>query len=160
MKRLILALALIACSMPLQARFAEGFAVGGIAGIATGLIASAAAQNCCRPRRVVVYERPTYVVEQPCYRVVETPVYVEQAPVCRRTRRKAQPQVVEKTITETKTTTDDLELKKRQLALEEQKIQLELIKEKKALIEAEIKQKELAATQEKTVTKTVSVAQA
>ena len=82
MKRLILALALIACSMPLQARFAEGFAVGGIAGIATGLIASAAAQNCCRPRRVVVYERPTYVVEQPCYRVVETPVYVEQAPVC------------------------------------------------------------------------------
>jgi hypothetical protein len=158
MKKLILALALLGC-IPLQARFADGFVIGGFAGLTTALIASAAAQNCC-PRRVVVYERPTYVVERPCYQVVETPVVVEQAPP-KRVRRKVQPQVVEKTITETTTTSnDDRELEKRRLALEEQKIELALIKEKKALIEAEIRQKELSATQEKTVTKTVSVAQA
>ena len=58
---------------PLKAGFSEGMILGGFAGLTTGLVATAIAQNCKKPD-VVVYEEPV-VVEKPVV-VYQEPTYV------------------------------------------------------------------------------------
>ena len=86
--------ALLLCSLiavlPAQARFSDGMVVGGIAGLATGLIAAGAMANCAKncSNDVVVVEQPV-IVEQPVVVYEEAPVvyqeHVVYEPVVRKT---------------------------------------------------------------------------
>lgn len=167
-----LSLLLLTASIPLKADFCDGL-LGGFAGFTAGLITSAALSNNCTHSRVVVYEkpvlveRPYVVVENPCVtqrraelawreenvRRAEYHQQKKQAAMrqeeaaMRQAERRAQEarksKVVEKTIVTT-IASDDAEQKRRELALKERQIELELIKEKKELLKEENRKKELA----------------
>ncbi len=73
-KKFGIALSVMLVASSVQARFSDGLLLGGFAGLTAGIITSAIAQKCSRPRVVVV--------EQPV--VVERPVYFERQVVVQR----------------------------------------------------------------------------
>lgn len=146
--KLSLFLCALAAAIPAHARFSEGLILGGFAGLTAGLIGSAIAKNCSGPD-VVVVEEPVMVYEEPCV-VYETPQVVYERQVCRRPAyvkqsRKPKRETV-KTVVETRTITrpEENESKRRELALKERQLELDLIKEKKELMREENRKKELA----------------
>ena len=136
---------MLASTLPLSAGVGD-FIWGGVAG---GLIASAIVSK----PDVVVVEQPVYyepvLVEEP-YVVYEQPTIIYEKPIQTRTcTRSCRPkkEIVRETIVETRTVTapkQDTDKKNRELALKEQQMELDLIREKTELLREENRRKELA----------------
>ena len=86
-KKLTLLLCSLVAAAPVKARFSDGMIVGGIAGLATGLIAASAMTRCSNDVVVVeepvFVERPVVIYEEPQV-IYEKRVVYEPAPVCTR----------------------------------------------------------------------------
>lgn len=144
---------LLITAVPAQARFGEGFLVGGFAGLTAGLITGAIAQRCAPCREVVVYEqpvvvrRPVLVRQRPCFvrRYADTVWYEDYAAprevVVQKRAVAAQPQ---KFVEKTSVHAEQAQLKEKELALKQQELELKIIREKKALLQEENRKAELA----------------
>ncbi len=123
-------------SFPAMADFAENLIVGGLAGLTAGVVSGAISRHRdCRPRCRrrgcrCRYRRPVIVEERVYYNrpaIVEQPVVIEERPVIIEER----PRIVN-------------DFKDRELALKEQQMQLDFLREENIRKKLVLKEKELA----------------
>ncbi len=146
-----LAFGLLLCATPIQASTTDGFLIGGFAGLTAGLITSAVAHHakhhrrrhhhhCHTMREPVVIEREPVLIQQPIIRerIVEQPIvmrrhvrHVVQYPQPQQITVPASPQSKNKPFQE------------RELALKEQQLKLDLLKEENRKRELHIREMEL-----------------
>jgi hypothetical protein len=150
-KSLLIAVCTLLCA-PLNARTSDGLIIGGFAGLTAGLITSAIAHHAnhthCN-RHSLYVEEPQHIVERPVIveQVIEhRPVVIEQRVRHRRinTFQQVQPVVVPQKAFSVETQTTAIpHLAERELALREQQIKLDLLKEENKKQELKIKELEL-----------------
>jgi hypothetical protein len=149
-----LALGALLCGSPIQADTTDGLIIGGMAGLTAGFVTSAIARcsnqhRCHRPCERVYVEQPPRVIEKPIYiekppRIIERPVVIEKVIEHR-------PVVVEERIRHNHVTTHQPQpviaptqsITERELAVKEQQLKLDLLKEENRKRELKIKELEL-----------------